>query len=352
MTKQLSKNNHNAIDIAKFIAAFLVITIHCNPLTSFNEIFNNYFVNTVSRIAVPFFFACSGFFFFKKLEFKNGKIINCKENRKKLYKYVGRIFLLYAIWSVIYLMWQIPEWHSTGWLSVNAFIDYAISFILSGSYYHMWYILYLIFATVFGYFILSFFKKSVVIFMATILYILGMLSYSYFWVNFLPCDVFIIISNNLGALWGAATRAFPLIITGYYVGTAKHKPSAKLSLLLFSISFILLSAEYYALNTFTSNHEYFSYIIFTVPCQYFLFSFILSIKSGEASEKFIYLRNSSTIIYCLHPMIINLLKLIPDFYDSNSVLQYISVAIISLLLSLIIVKLSKKKVFRFLKYLY
>lgn len=352
MTNQLAKSNYNAVDIAKFIAAFLVIAIHCNPLTSFNEIISNYFVNTISRVAVPFFFACSGFFFFKKLDFQNEKIVNSKENRRKLCKYLKRICLLYVIWSGIYLMWQIPEWYSTSWLSVHAFIDYAISFISNGSYYHMWYILYLIFATVFGYFILSFYKKRIVIVIATILYIFGMLSYSYFGFDFLPCDIFVSISNKLGAFWGAATRAFPLMIAGYYVGTAKHRPSTKSSLLLFVVSFLLLSVEYYAINTFTCNHENFSYIIFTVPCQCFLFSFILSIKSDKTSVIFFYLRNTSTIIYCLHPMIINLLNLIPGFSDSNSILRYISVATISLLLSLIIVKFSKKNVFKLLKYLY
>lgn len=55
--------NYNAIDIAKFVMALLVVAIHTHPE---NEIENKLIldiINCIYSIAVPFFFVASGFFY-------------------------------------------------------------------------------------------------------------------------------------------------------------------------------------------------------------------------------------------------------------------------------------------------
>ena len=83
--------NFNSIDIAKFVMAILVMSIHIS--TGLSPSTNDFLSNCLARIAVPFFFIASGFFFFRKtenLEFKN------------LIKTLKRIFLLFLGWTIIY----------------------------------------------------------------------------------------------------------------------------------------------------------------------------------------------------------------------------------------------------------
>lgn len=348
----IHKITYSNIDIAKFIAAFLVITIHCPLLICFGTDIELMFVSTIPRLAVPFFFACSGFFFFSSLSYENGKIINDKKNRHKLLKYIRRIAILYALWSVIYLLiCQIPEWYSTGWLSPFAFVDYLIGFLKNGSYFHLWYILDLIYATVLGYVLLSLFKKKTIVVISILLYIMGMFSYSYSWIDLPGVTLINSISRMFGEIWNSLTRAFPLMTAGYIAGTTGFKLKFKTKFILFVISFICLLAEVACLIKFTSNKGHYSYIVFTIPCEIFLFMLLLKgkqIKCNHSKE----LRNTSTIIYCAHPLILNIFSLIPTIDSINSIIKYILVAAIAALLAFVIVNLSQKKALKALRYLY
>lgn len=55
-----------SLDLSRWIAAFLVICIHTVPLSSFSRLGNALFVQVVCRLAVPFFFVCSGYLLRKK----------------------------------------------------------------------------------------------------------------------------------------------------------------------------------------------------------------------------------------------------------------------------------------------
>lgn len=86
-----------ALDIAKSVMAILVVAIHVEPFTG-NLAF--YYNNCLARIADPMFFAISAYCLIAK----------CKENhwKKSIFiQYMKRIFLLYAGWTVIYLPWII-----------------------------------------------------------------------------------------------------------------------------------------------------------------------------------------------------------------------------------------------------
>ena len=59
------KRQYASIDIARYVSALLVVCIHTFPFLEISETFNTYFIHTVCRLAVPFFFTTSGFFFFR-----------------------------------------------------------------------------------------------------------------------------------------------------------------------------------------------------------------------------------------------------------------------------------------------
>lgn len=56
------RNNLGAFDIFRIIAAILVIAIHTSPLRSVNAAANHFVTGVAARIAVPFFFAMTGYF--------------------------------------------------------------------------------------------------------------------------------------------------------------------------------------------------------------------------------------------------------------------------------------------------
>lgn len=348
----LRSKNYNAVDIAKFIAAFLVMTVHCSPFASYNSEFNLFIISTFSRFAVPFFFACSGFFFFKKLKWQDGKIVNCKENRSVLFKYIKRVTALYVLWSAIYLIWDVFEWYKSGWLSLHAFIDFGIAFVKIGSYYHLWYVISLIYATIFGYLLLSFLNKKAVAVLSVVLYLIGILTYSYNWINILPINILNSMANHLDVFWTSVFRAFPLIFIGYIAGTYKPKRKVKVDAFLFAISLVFLLVEYFLLHSFTDNNEKYSYILFTIPCEFYLFRILINTNANIKASTGKMLRGMSTFIYCDHPLILGVMGLVYSIDSFNSSLNYLILAVISAGVSYCAVSLSHKKGCRFLAYLY
>ena len=91
-----------AIDIARYVSALLVVCIHVYPFAGISETFNTYFIQTLCRLAVPFYFVVSGFFFFRKWDPDEEEA-----NEAHFKRYEWRILKLYLIWSVIYLPYVI-----------------------------------------------------------------------------------------------------------------------------------------------------------------------------------------------------------------------------------------------------
>ena len=76
-----------SVDIFKFIAAVMVVTIHTHPFICCEEY--DYWVTAACRIAVPFFFIIGSFLFFK--------------SNKPIGTYIKRLLALYLVWFVIEL---------------------------------------------------------------------------------------------------------------------------------------------------------------------------------------------------------------------------------------------------------
>lgn len=343
----LTKKNYNCVDLAKFIASLLVVMIH----SSFSE-YNLPVLNNLTKLAVPFFFGCSGYFFYKGLKFTNGKIEKTKENRQKLWRYVSRIVVLYLSWSAVYLCVKIPDWYATGWLSVKAFIDFGLSFFLESSYYHLWYMVALIYATVIGYFLLSFINIKVFSVICILLYICELFISTYLW---LEID-FVVKFNNLmiqyGLLWVQFMRTFmraiPIMVLSYAIVKMNFKST--ILLLSFSVvSFVLLCVETLLMNKFTSNKNIYDFLIFTIPCIAFMLKFLTNTDIKGNKEIFVLLRNLSTIIYCAHPLMIRLLEFIPGFSDINGIGKFVPAVLLSVVFSLLMIKAGNSKKLGFLK---
>ena len=112
--KYEKNKTYDSLDLAKWISAILVIVIHASPFQG-NEYIDFYIEEVISRIAVPLFFAISGFLFFRKITFENRKIARTSQNHTYLFRYVKHLIVISLSASVFYLLYKIPMWYSIDW---------------------------------------------------------------------------------------------------------------------------------------------------------------------------------------------------------------------------------------------
>lgn len=118
----------------KFICAFLVIGIHTRPFQASNVALDKLFYYDISNYAVPFFYACTGYFLIARQPEK--------ELHTKLLLRCKKVMKLYLIWSVIYLSLTI-----CGWWIEDGGIKYWVSclrnYIFVGENFYSWTLWYL-----------------------------------------------------------------------------------------------------------------------------------------------------------------------------------------------------------------
>ena len=98
-------NRNSALDIAKYIAALLVIGIHTRPLADLSTEADFWLVEVLCRLAVPFFAVCSGFYLYPASS-------NLQNNRSFRQTWV-KIVSMYVGWSVFYLLIHLYQWYDS-----------------------------------------------------------------------------------------------------------------------------------------------------------------------------------------------------------------------------------------------
>lgn len=308
----LSGKYNFALDITKFVCALLVIVIHTRPFAGYSDILDFYTVNVIARIAVPLFYAISGYLFFSKLRYQDGKIAKCVENRAKLLKYLKRIAFLYVGWSVVYIIFQLPQWYKTGWWGKALVKDCIVSFFFKGSYYHLWYLLALLYGLPVLYLLLSFFSVRNVRFLFPILWLIECLLYSYSWIGIDRLPALSWLTGHFPVFFDAFFRAIPLLGVGLLCIENTKRPPKLCFYTLLSASACVTEAS--ILYFCTANDGKYSYIFFTPIAAYFLLSSLLCLKKSGNARLGVLCRKSSLVIYCLHPLILQSFK----YLGSNS----------------------------------
>lgn len=123
----MTNERNRSIDLFRYVCAVMVVAIHTHPFEEINGTLGYVFSQIIPRIAVPFFFITSGYFYIRKLE----------SGQKIFLPYLKRILKIYVLWSCVYFFLHYIRW---GYADPREFIRYsAVSFVTSGSYYHFWY---------------------------------------------------------------------------------------------------------------------------------------------------------------------------------------------------------------------
>ncbi|MBQ3182175.1 MAG: acyltransferase [Clostridia bacterium] len=325
-TKELQIKNNRAIDIAKLVLAFLVVAIHTEPFGDYYWLDKGF--GLITRLCVPFFFVASSYFFFLK-------------DTAPL-KYIQRLFVMYLIWSVIYLPFDLVE---LGTMTLPEILE---RYLWIGNGHALWYLCGSIIGFAIAYGLSRFLSPRTVLVIAVIILTVGCLKSTYAPVlnRFLPIEVSDFLGSRNGLFYG-----FPYYALGMYIAKVKEsrEKSTAYNLAGFGISFLLLCVESAVMVV---GFKVSATIIWlsVMPLVYFFFMTVkgteLPISSGAAR----YCRKLSTLIYLTHSAYIYILKdLVPDIAGW---LLFLTVSAVSVLVSMVIILLGKLKFFKWLKYLY
>lgn len=125
-----SEKQYGGLDRFGIIAAILVITIHTFPLLSISEWADFTLRQTIARVAVPFFFMCTGFFFMQKLGSDRNR------NASMLKQFLWKVGKLYLLSILLYLPVNVYAGYFTdGFTLFSAVKD----LLFNGTLYHLWY---------------------------------------------------------------------------------------------------------------------------------------------------------------------------------------------------------------------
>lgn len=298
-----------AVDIYKFFASFLVVTIHTKPLGLGTDA--TYFLSSFCRIAVPFFFCISSFIFYQK--------------DSSIKSYVKRMLKLYAVWFVIEIPFIYLRFFRYGFTPDSLF-EFLRGLLWRNTFYASWFIT----ASWQGMFLtyISFKKIGNI---AT--YIIGIIlfmvaAFSSLYNGFVTNENIKSVLDYL-ELENSFVEAIPYFIIGKILSDTKCKLNNVVLWLLFGIV-LGITEVIWLKGTEKDNDVFFSLPIITT-CSVLLLTNIH--KTSISSNILKYMRNMSILIYLLHfPIFI-----IVSIFTNNS---FFFVLILSICFSYLIIKAS------------
>lgn len=307
--------------------ALLVVGIHTEPF-GFNIWLDRGF-GIVTRLCVPFFFVCSSYLYFSQKD---------ADKLEKAKRYVLRIFTLYLLWSIVYLPFDIEK------LAHIDFLSLLDRFLWSGNDHALWYLC----GSIVGFLILFFLKKiikseKVIMVIAFLLLLVGCLKST--WAPLTES----IIKREVVDLWGSRNGlfyAFPYYSLGMIIAHEKEQPNLRKLILGFSISMLLLIVESIVFVVVFHTDATILWIS-VLPLSYFFFKIVRSIQLPDKCKQIAkFCRNMSTVVYTSHHLFLYL------FSDMKYVPYFLVVSICSLATAFVVVYLSRKRLFNWLKYSY
>ena len=325
----IGKKRAVGIDIMRLVCAILVVSIHTRSCADINTNIDFWINDFIARIAVPFFFMTSGYYFYSKYTNDN----------KYLLKYLKNIISIYIIWSIFYIGWDIFLLARGAEVSVGYFFSLVKRLFLTGSNTILWYIPSLVISIIFVSIFIKKQKYQLLIIISGILFVLGLLGDSYF---FIIKDTKLIQLVNIYNIIFLSTRngfcmAVPFITIGVCLNRwSLYNVLKKRIKIIIPLGLIMVLEAYllkYKLNVITFNMYFTSILVYPLI-------FILILKfNTRAKYKFKYIRDLSMNIYFSHGMFLIVYRYIFNYFNINSgfgisFIKFILVTISSTLFSL------------------
>lgn len=353
MSNIVKKKQYDFVNLAKFISAVFVIGIHTSPLQGLHPKLNYFTRCIVFRLAVPFFFICSGYFLAEKL---------FDEDKKKVKDYVNKYILnilnIYILWSIIYTLLNFNTYFGDGNIIKNIILVVA-RFLFKGAYIQLWYLSAICVSVYLIYIILDKYNFKVLIFISLLFYIFGLLGDLYY--GFIDKTILGNMMNIYFSLFGEMFNSFTwgmiFIVMGIGVNKFNLNSKIKNNFIINMILFLLFTIESFTLKSFDipkDNCTSISLLLLTPM----IFMYILNLDE-KYTNIYILRKNSSVLrqlslyMYLIHGVF---LIFLPFLYNKMNIsnepwinlFNFILVTIGSIISSLILMK-SKSKVSEFIR---
>lgn len=342
----LKRKNYWSLDIAKFFCAILIISAHfAAEWGKFPTIIDYAF--SLYVIAVPFFFCCSGFLFFKKLNALPTK----KDKNNYLLKYEKRIWVMYGLWSVVYFISLLYDWIVIDKdFGIYRLLNYLHQVLVYSTYSTIWFLPALAIGVAITYFLVNRFTKRQIMIVAVLLYVFGMFGYTY---------SFIIKDTNIYNIFYYYNKVFmttrngvfngvPFVFMGYLVSVKndiipsvrnffKYAVPAGISLVLLVVEAFILKLKF--------NVTGMDIGIFIVPFTYFFIMAVLHIELKEC-KWWLWFRKLSLLMFVSQRLFLTVLPtFFLNFFNavySNSYIGLIAVIGMTVIFSIAMILLSNK----------
>lgn len=325
--------NYKMIDFMKYVAAIMVICVHCNQLFP-QEYFNFFIKNIICRIAVPFFFISSAYFV-RKGSIKNTNYVSI---------YLKRLMKSYCLWSIVFipigLDWIHQNLSLAGYLLPFALL-YGLVHI--GTYYHLWYVPAMILAVFLINKLLKRYSYKTLFIITIALFMFGSIESYYGLLNdgwfkdFFDILIKVIFTTRSGLLYGMI-----FILMGFYIydyqdkliSLIKHIPMLTC---VFLILLIIEGSFLYSIESLDMN-----FLLMLVPFSFFFFLWVLRcpyIPKYETGK----IRKLSKYYYFVHPVCIVIIEEVGRGLGvnilSSGVISLLLVILLTHLLSSMIIKI-------------
>ena len=210
---QTKTSRNQCIDLFRFVCSIMVVAIHTQPLSELGDTAVFLTTQVIPRIAVPYFFAASGYFYTKKLQ-----------TSAPILPYLCKLLLTYTIWSVPYYAVDFLKWGYKAPLSFV--IDCAISFFIYGSSYHFWFFPALFFSITLTTILWKCSRQKLLIALSLAAYALGCLGCSYQNLSIhIPILQNLYLSDHFTLIRRVVLMGFPFFVSGYLVQIVSDRMS-------------------------------------------------------------------------------------------------------------------------------
>lgn len=341
------KKEYFAIDCLKFIASYMVLGIHFMIFTDVNKELDYWTTQILCRLAVPFFFVASGYF-----------VANKMQDVKKLAVYLKRILLTYLVYSLVYLPLMIEKYQKFDYTWKMRIEDFLYSFFITGTYFHLWYFVAIMVASVIVYVLINYVKldDKKLLLVTGILYIIGTLGNAYrnIWVDVPFIDKVLSAYESVFETTRNGVFMGPLLLTlGYLLRKHSDKIKYRHYWLYTIIFFALMNVEEYFARAIT-NHAGQSMLFMTPVVAVLIFLTGSFIKVPEKLVPLgVFLRNAGVVVYAFHMFISDKYGYeLSGFTGLCGFSYYLMIAKRVTILAFCIVGLSRIKWFKWLKYFY
>lgn len=317
------RKRNQLLDFMKFLLSIFVITIHCQLFKDFQKNLYVGFTMGLARVAVPFFFVSSGYYYAKKVE-------SNKPVRNYILKLIKLLLIYEGVEFIVMGYFVYPMYNNLFLLLFR-----CLSVGITGAY---WYITSLLLTYVVVTPLWKRNKMSICIVVGLLLYFVAMTNDSY-------SSLF--LGTNLQKLslihtqiwtWPQAGLGESLLFVSIGMKIYETNRQDRCNIYMLIVSFIMLFFESYFLQSMSPKDAncYIS-LIFCAPLL-----FIECLKKFRISFNTELLGKISMYIYMTHPIVLAIICNFVVF--NNTFYKFFVVTFVTLLISIITYRLKNRRI--------